>query len=131
MPMRRTILIADDEPHIRLLIRQSVEDLEDEGVRILAVADGVAALESIRAERPGLVILDVMMPGMNGYEVCERVKGDDALRSSYIVLLTAKGQEYDRRRGGEVGADRYMTKPFDPDALVSIARQVLKMDAAG
>lgn len=129
--MRRTILIADDEPHIRLLIRQSVEDLEDEGVRILAVADGVAALESIRAERPGLVILDVMMPGMNGYEVCERVKGDDALRSSYIVLLTAKGQEYDRRRGGEVGADRYMTKPFDPDALVSIARQVLKMDAAG
>ncbi len=123
--MPRKILIADDEPHIRLLIEQSLEELEDDGVDILTAADGAAALQMIRAEKPDLIILDVMMPNMNGFDVCERIKKDAAHQSAYVMLLTAKGQEYDRRHGESVGADRYMTKPFDPDELLAIAREVL------
>lgn len=127
--MPKTILIADDEPHLRLLIEQSLEELEDEGVAIVTAADGEQALAAIEAEKPDLIILDVMMPKMNGFDVCERVKSDEKLRSSYVILLTAKGQEYDRQHGQTVGANRYMTKPFDPDELLVIAREVLGLPA--
>ena len=123
--MSGKILICDDEAHIRRLIEQSLEDLEDEGVEILTAADGEEALGRIRDERPDLIILDVMMPKLNGFEVCEKVKSDEQLSSSYVMLLTAKGQEYDRQRGEEVGADRYMTKPFDPDDLLAVVRDIL------
>jgi two-component system, OmpR family, alkaline phosphatase synthesis response regulator PhoP len=123
--MTGKILICDDEPHIRRLIEQSLEELEDEGVEILIAVDGEEALGRIRKEHPDLIILDVMMPKMNGFEVCEAVKSDEQLSSSYVMLLTAKGQEYDRQRGEEVGADRYMTKPFDPDDLLAVARDIL------
>jgi len=128
--MSKKILVADDEPHIRRLIEQSLEELEDEGAEILTAANGEMALTTIRAHRPNLVIVDVMMPLMNGFDVCEQVKNDDTLRSAYVILLTAKGQEYDRRKGESVGADRYMTKPFDPDELLAIARNVLDMPEA-
>jgi two-component system, OmpR family, alkaline phosphatase synthesis response regulator PhoP len=125
MIMTGKILICDDEPHIRRLIEQSLEELEDEGVELLTAADGEEAIGRIREEEPDLIILDVMMPRMNGFEVCEKVKSDKRLSSAYVMLLTAKGQEYDRHRGEEVGADRYMTKPFDPDDLLAVAREVL------
>lgn len=128
--MSKQILVADDEPHIRRLIEQSLEELEDEGAAILTAANGELALSAIRTHRPDLVILDVMMPLMNGFDVCKQVKQDDALKSAYVILLTAKGQEYDRRQGESVGADRYMTKPFDPDELMTIARKVLEMPEA-
>src|SRR5688500_10797631 len=121
----RTILIVDDEAHLRLLIAQTLEELEDEGVELLTAANGEEALATITAEQPALVFLDVMMPKMNGFDVCRAVKQDAALAGVHIVLLTAKGQEVDRQRGAEVGADRYMTKPFDPDELLAQARQVL------
>jgi DNA-binding response OmpR family regulator len=119
------ILIVDDEPHLRMLIQQSLEELEDEGVELLTAADGEQALEAIQKEHPQLVLLDVMMPKKNGFDVCRMVKHDLAMTGTYIVLLTAKGQEFDRQRGQEVGADLYMTKPFDPDALLEKARAVL------
>jgi DNA-binding response OmpR family regulator len=119
------ILIVDDEPHLRMLIQQTLEELEDEGVELLMAADGEQALETIRNERPNLVFLDVMMPKKNGFDVCHAVKREDGLSHTCIVLLTAKGQEFDRQRGQEVGADLYMTKPFDPDALLEKARSVL------
>lgn len=119
------ILIVDDEPHLRMLIQQTLEELEDEGVELLMAADGEQALETIRADRPELVFLDVMMPKKNGFDVCETVKHEDRLKNTCIILLTAKGQEFDRQRGQEVGADMYMTKPFDPDALLEKARSVL------
>jgi DNA-binding response OmpR family regulator len=125
------ILIADDEAHLRLLISQTLEELEDEGVELLTAANGEDALAAITAEQPALVFLDVMMPKMNGFDVCRAVKQDPALASIYIVLLTAKGQEVDRQRGQDVGADRYMTKPFDPDELLAQARQVLARDGGG
>jgi two-component system, OmpR family, alkaline phosphatase synthesis response regulator PhoP len=119
------LLIADDEPHIRMLLEQTLEDLEDEGVTLLVAADGQEALETIRREAPTVVFLDVMMPKMNGFDVCAAVKGDPTLAGTVIVLLTAKGQEVDRQRGAEVGADLYMTKPFDPDELHATATRLL------
>jgi DNA-binding response OmpR family regulator len=122
-----TILIADDEAHLRMLIRQTLEELEDEGVSLLTATNGEEALAAIETNRPNLVFLDVMMPKLSGFDVCSRAKQMLGLDGVYIVLLTAKGQEFDRQRGQEVGADLYMTKPFDPDALLQKARDVLGM----
>lgn len=119
------ILIVDDEPHLRRLIQQSLEDLEDEGVELFLAADGEQALEVIRAEEPRLVLLDVMMPKKNGFDVCATIQHELGMTETYVILLTAKGQEVDRLRGQEAGADQYMTKPFDPDALMAKARAVL------
>jgi len=123
--MERKLLIVDDEPHIRMLLQQTLEELEDEDVVFLTAENGEEAVEIIHAEKPQLVFLDVMMPKMNGMEVCRRVKKEWGLDEVFIVLLTAKGQEMDRQKGQEVGADVYMTKPFDPEAILSKAREVL------
>ena len=123
--MNRSILIVDDEPHLRTLIHQTLEELEDEGVELLMASNGEEALATIESARPALVFLDVMMPKLSGFDVCSRAKQTLGLTDVYIVLLTAKGQEMDRQRGQEVGADLYMTKPFDPDALLEKARSVL------
>ncbi len=123
--MEQKILIVDDEPHIRMLIEQTLEELEDDDVEFLTAENGEIALQIIQQERPQLVFLDVMMPKMNGMEVCRKVKKELQLFDVFIVLLTAKGQELDRQKGNEVGADVYMTKPFDPEAILSKARQVL------
>ena len=119
------ILIVDDEPHLRTLIQQTLEELEDDGVELFTATNGEEALETIKEEQPNLVFLDVMMPKKNGFDVCYTVKRELGLGHIYIILLTAKGQEFDRQRGQEVGADLYMTKPFDPDALLEKARAVL------
>ncbi|MGB4844701.1 MAG: response regulator [Ferruginibacter sp.] len=125
--MEKKILIVDDEAHIRMLIEQTLEDLEDEGVEFLTADNGQTALELIQSEKPNLVFLDVMMPKMNGMDVCRKVKQELKLDDVYIILLTAKGQELDRQKGNEVGADVYMTKPFDPEVLLNKAKQVLGM----
>lgn len=121
------ILIVDDEIHIRQLIEQTLEELEDEGVELLTAGDGQAALDIIKTEKPNLVFLDIMIPHMSGYDVCRTVKKDLAMQGVYIVLLTAKGQEFDKQKGVEVGADLYMTKPFDPDKLLEKAEEVLDL----
>jgi two-component system, OmpR family, alkaline phosphatase synthesis response regulator PhoP len=120
-----TILIVDDEAHIRMLIQQTLEELEDEGVELLTAANGEEALAVIESAKPGLVFLDVMMPKVSGFDVCLRTKRELGLAGTYVVLLTAKGQEFDRQKGYDSGADLYMTKPFDPDALLAKAREVL------
>jgi CheY-like chemotaxis protein len=124
-----TVLIVDDEQHIRLLIEQTLEEIEDDGVELLTAADGDAALDVIEHQRPDLVFLDVMMPKRNGFDVCRAVKQDLGLSDTTVVLLTAKGQAYDREEGLAAGADRYVTKPFDPDELLRIAREALGMTA--
>lgn len=126
--MAQKILIVDDEAHIRMLIEQTLEELEDEDVEFLTAENGEIALEIIQKENPKLVFLDVMMPKMNGMEVCRRVKKELELKNVFIVLLTAKGQELDRQRGQEVGADVYMTKPFDPEIILSKAKEVLGIE---
>lgn len=123
--MDRKILIVDDEAHLRMLIEQTLEDLHDEGVELLTASNGEEALEAIKAEKPNLVFLDVMMPKMSGFDVCQAVKNELGMKEVHIVLLTAKGQEFDKHKGQEVGADLYLTKPFDPDALLAKAKEVL------
>ena len=125
--MAAKILIADDEAFIRLLILQTLEDLESQGVILLTADNGADALAIIQEEEPQLVFLDVMMPKMNGYEVCQMVKHDPRWKHIVVAVLTAKGQEYDRIHSHEVGADVFITKPFDPDELVGLAHQVLKL----
>jgi len=121
------ILIVDDEAYIRLLIEQTLEDLEDQGVELLTADNGEDALEIIRDEEPQLVFLDVMMPKMNGFDVCNALRNDLGMKDIYVVLLTAKGQEYDRQKGERAGANLYMTKPFDPDELLKKAVEVLDL----
>jgi len=124
----KTVLIVDDEPHIRLLLEQTLDELDEHGVEVATATNGGDALKAIRETRPSLVLLDVMMPVMNGFEVCKAVKSDAALRDTYVVLLTAKGQELDRATGAEVGADLYLTKPFDPDDVLARVAKVLGIE---
>ncbi|MEB3885146.1 response regulator [Lyngbya sp. CCY1209] len=123
--MAPKILIVDDEPHIRLLLEQTLEDLEDEGVELLVAENGEDALAMITEQKPELVFLDVMMPKMNGFEVCDRVKNQMGLSEIYIIMLTAKGQEFDKQQGEKVGANLYMTKPFDPDEVLDKSIEIL------
>ncbi|WP_019501272.1 response regulator transcription factor [Pseudanabaena sp. PCC 6802] len=123
--MTKKLLIVDDEPHIRLLLEQTLEDLEDQGVELLTADNGEDALETITTEKPNLVFLDVMMPKMNGFDVCHKVKNELKLEDVFIIMLTAKGQEFDKQKGNEVGADIYMTKPFDPDEVLKKSMEVL------
>lgn len=126
--MDKKVLIVDDEHHIRILLEQTLEELEDEGVELLSAGDGETALTLIEAEKPDLVFLDVMMPKMNGFDVCYQVKKQLELRDIYIIMLTAKGQEFDKKKGEEVGANLYMTKPFDPDELLEKAMEILGIE---
>jgi two-component system alkaline phosphatase synthesis response regulator PhoP len=126
--MAKKIVIIDDEPHIRALLEQTLEDFEDEGVEIFTAKDGQEGLEILQEEHPDLVFLDVMMPKMNGFDVCNTVKNELKLPNIYIVMLTAKGQEFDKKKGLEVGADTYMTKPFDPDVIIAKASEVLGIE---
>ena len=126
--MSKKILITDDEPHIRLLLEQALEELEDYDVEFFLAETGEVALEIIRTEKPGLVLLDVMMPKMNGFDVCKTVKHEWGMDDVYIIMLTAKGQEFDKDKGNEVGADLYMTKPFNPDEIMAHAIRVLNIE---
>lgn len=116
------VLVVDDEPFI---LRSLGFVLERAGFTVMLARNGEEALEVLRDARPKLVILDVMMPRKNGYEVCEIVKGDPDLRDTYVILLTAKGQESARDRGVVAGADEYMTKPFSPSKIVERVREIL------
>ncbi len=124
------ILIVDDEPLMRQLVEQTLEGLEECGVELLSAEDGVSAVDIIKRERPDIVFLDVMMPKMNGFEVCNIIKRDLALRDVYVIMLTAKGQEFDKQKAKEVGADSYITKPFKIDEIYDKAIEVLKIQTA-
>lgn len=123
----KKLLIVDDESHIRNLLEQTLEVLEKKGVELLLASNGEEACDILREEKPALVFLDVMMPRMNGFDVCSAARGELGLKDTFIILLTAKGQEFDRERGREVGADLYMTKPFDPDEVLARAREILML----
>ncbi|WP_319542372.1 response regulator [uncultured Pseudodesulfovibrio sp.] len=126
--MAKKILIVDDEVHIKMLLEQTLEELEDEfEVELFTASDGEEGLEFIQKKRPDLVFLDIMMPKMNGYEVCSVVKKDSSLQGVKIILLTAKGQEVDRKQGMELGALMYMTKPFDPDEILRVSKEALEL----
>lgn len=121
--MQSTILVVEDEQDILDLIEYN---LEQAGFNVVTAKDGKTALEMVKKERPELVFLDLMLPGIDGKEVCLRIRQDEATRTLPIIMLTAKAEEVDRIVGFELGADDYMTKPFSPRELVLRARAIIR-----
>ena len=121
MPVKKTTIVAaDDDPQ---LLRLVTRNLEFEGYEVLPVSDGQQALEQVEAHSPDLVLLDVMMPRMDGFTVCQRVREFSAVP---IIIVTARGQDQDKVRGLDLGADDYLTKPFSVDELLARVRAVLR-----
>jgi len=119
---KHRVLVVDDEPDVLLLCRVN---LEFEGYEVVEAADGVEALSQMRATKPDLVLLDVMMPLLDGWQVLEQAQADEDLAGIPIVLLTAKVQDSDQLRGFDLGAAEYITKPFSPLALSQTIEEVL------
>ena len=117
------VLVVDDEAPIRLLCRVN---LEAEGMNVLEAADGIAGVETARAERPDVILLDVMMPGMDGWQVAEQLVEDEATSHIPLIFLTARAELRDRARGLELGGVDYITKPFNPVELASIVEGLLE-----
>lgn len=116
------VLIVDDDELIRAVVRTT---LEDEGVEILEAENGAEALRVAREQSPDLVLLDIMMPGIDGYEVCRALRREPRTRNTVVVMLTAKDSSESRDRGIAAGADAYMTKPFSPLELIRTIRESL------
>ncbi|MFH1238828.1 MAG: response regulator [bacterium] len=116
------ILVVDDDPFIVNLI---VYNLEQEGYNIIQATNGLEALEKARREKPDLIVLDIMLPKMDGYKVSRILKFDINYKNIPVLMLTAKAQDVDKQTGMETGADVYMTKPFEPEALVKKVRDLL------
>ena len=121
--MTASILVADDEPNIVLSLEFL---LKQAGFRVRTVSDGEAALAAIAQEPPDLILLDVMIPGRDGFAVCQAIRGNPAWRDIRIVMLTAKGGEIQREKGLSLGADEYVTKPFSTRDLVERIRRMLQ-----
>jgi DNA-binding response OmpR family regulator len=116
------ILVADDDP---VIVRLLQVNFRLEGYDVETAAHGEEAVQKARELLPGLILLDVMMPGLDGWEVCRRLKGDPATAGIPLVFLSARAQEEDRRRGLELGVAEYVTKPFDPGELVSLVGRLI------
>jgi len=125
--MRQTILVVDDEPDIVEIIQYN---LEKSGFDVIVAADGPAALEKARDETPDLIVLDLMLPGLEGTDVCRILKQDERTRSIPILMLTAKSEEIDRIIGLELGADDYVVKPFSPREIALRIRNILRRRSA-
>jgi two-component system alkaline phosphatase synthesis response regulator PhoP len=126
--MSQKILFADDHDYIRVLLEQTLEVFEDNGVELLPANNGTEAWNTVQAERPDVVILDVMMPGMSGFEVCKCIKSDPNFSHAHVIMLTARGQASDHELGVEMGANDYITKPFSPKRLIKLVADVLNIE---
>jgi DNA-binding response OmpR family regulator len=118
----RRILVVDDEPNV---VRSLTFVLNKEGYNVSSAINGEEALLKIQEAKPSLMFLDVMMPKKNGYEVCKEVKSNSTLSDIHVIMLTAKGQEADREKGFDAGADEFMTKPFSLKTVVDKAKEIL------
>jgi DNA-binding response OmpR family regulator len=120
--MTKRILAVDDEPRVLMMLRRR---LETAGYLVSTAQEGVDALRKVRDEKPDLIVLDLILPGMNGYEICARLKGDAQYRHIPVLVLTARSQEQDAAEGKRVGADAYMTKPYDGDRFLAKVNELL------
>ncbi len=120
--INKKILIADDNENIREALTYL---LEDEGCKLWLARDGAETLKKMREVHPDILFLDIMMPEINGYDVCRTIKADASLKSTYVIMLTAKGQVAEQERGKEVGADEYIVKPFSPMEILAKIRKIL------
>ena len=121
------ILVVDDEIYIVHILDFS---LGMEGYEVVTALDGEQALEKVKTEKPDLIVLDIMMPKLDGYEVCKSIKSNAATQNIPVILLSAKGRNVDQKMGFDVGADDYITKPFSPRKLVERINQLLGQTAA-
>jgi two-component system alkaline phosphatase synthesis response regulator PhoP len=120
---QKKILIADDNENIRDALTYL---LEDEGYELLLAKDGADTLRKVRERKPDILFLDIMMPEINGYDVCRTIKNDPDLKSIHVIMLTAKGQVAEQERGKEVGADEYIVKPFSPMEILARVKNLLQ-----
>lgn len=120
------VLVVDDDDVIRQLI---CLNLELEGFEVFQAADGLDALEKVREVDPAVVTLDIMMPKLDGWDAAARLRSDPATAHVRVVLLSARAQEADLKRGSRLGVDFYLTKPFDPDELVAVVRRLAEAPA--
>ncbi|HET6386589.1 MAG TPA: response regulator [Armatimonadota bacterium] len=126
--MAKKILAVDDEKHIVRLVQVN---LERAGYQVVTAFDGVEALEKVKGERPDMIVCDVMMPRMDGFEVLRNLKSDASTRDIPVIMLTAKAQDADVLRGWTSGVDCYLTKPFNPMELLSFVKRIFKsLDSA-
>lgn len=119
--LRDCVVLVDDEANIRETIAFI---LDAEGVEVATASDGIEGLAAVRRLKPKVVLLDVMMPRMDGYEVCSAIRQDPNLIGTYVIILTAKGQRSDAQKALEVGADLYLTKPFDDEVVLKVIGEV-------
>ena len=117
------VLIIDDEPE---LVEMVSLRLEANDYQVISASDGQEGLDRARTEKPDLIILDLMLPKIEGYKVCRLLKFDEKYKNIPIILFTSRAQESDIKLGGEVGADAYITKPFEPDMLLAKVSELLK-----
>jgi len=122
--MARKILTCDDEKHIVRLIQVN---LERSGYEVIAAYNGAECLEAVKAETPDLIILDVMMPEMTGFEVLEKLKADPTTENIPVIMLTARAQDADVLRGWQSGVETYLTKPFNPMELIAFVKRIFAM----
>ena len=120
----KKILAADDEPHILRVVK---DKLSNAGLTVLTAVNGEEALQTALREKPDLILLDVMMPKMNGFDVCRKLRAEKSFATTPILLLTARGQEVDKKMGLEAGATEYITKPFSPRQLLQTVMEKLGM----
>lgn len=121
--LKKKIVVLEDEPHITELLTHL---FEKEGYIVRAYPDGISGFQKIKEEKPDILVLDLMIPGMDGLEVCKKVRGDAAISSLPILMLTAKGEESNKIIGLELGADDYMSKPFSQKELLSRVKAILR-----
>ncbi len=119
---QKKILIADDNENIREALTYL---LEDEGYQLWLAKDGAETIEKVKEFHPDILFLDIMMPEINGYDVCQVIKSDPVLKNTYVIMLTAKGQVAEQERGKEVGADEYVVKPFSPMEILTKIKNIL------
>ena len=120
---KEKVLIVDDEEHIVELLKFN---LLNAGYDVFTANDGIDAVKIAKAEKPGLVLLDLMLPGIDGFDVCKEIKRDNEMKKTSIIMLTAKGEELDKILGLELGADDYITKPFSVRELLARVKAVLR-----
>lgn len=122
--MGKKILVVEDESYIRTLLVQALErgfddSIDNEELEVLEAKNGEEGLQIAKEEHPSVIFLDVMIPKKDGFEVCREIREDSNIKDIYVILLTAKGQEVDKKKGLLAGADEYITKPFDPELIIS------------
>ena len=119
----KKILLVDDEPQLVEMVKMR---LEANNYEVILASDGEEALEKARGEKPDLIILDIMLPKLDGYKVCRMLKFDDKYSSIPVIMFTARSQESEKSMGKEVGADAYIIKPFEPEMLLGKIKELLK-----